>query len=143
MRTKILILILLLIPLCVCDFISTALDKIEVDIEEITLRIKGIVSDITDNSPVESATVSLMRIGIIPETHLESVQTDGAGQYSLIYTHSTSIGLMNDEKDFFLKVSATEYKTKKITNEEENHVRFIDEWQTIDIQLEPGSGEMR
>jgi len=97
-----------------------------------TFRIKGTVTDSTDNSPVV-AYVSLNQgvFGIIAST-----RTNSQGQYTIEETAS----LRNkpiDASNFYLLISAEGYKTKAINSDDENHVQLTHEWQTIDVQLEP------
>ena len=105
---------------------------------EMTFRIKGVVTDETDGSPVNNALVTFgILFGIKAST-----KTDAEGRYSIIFVHVREIGrgIKTDEQFLWLRVTATGYEEKVITDEDENRVRLTEEWQTIDIQLEPDSG---
>jgi hypothetical protein len=96
----------------------------------ITFRKKGTVADASNNSPV-SATVTLYKNWLI----LGSAQTDNKGQYVM------DVGALWFANWTYTKLSlsftATGYSGKGIDDSDPNHVRVTEEWQTIDVQLEP------
>jgi hypothetical protein len=47
------------------------------------------------------------------------------------------------ESSAWLMIEATGYKIKSINYTDKNHVRLTEEWQIIDVQLEPESGGLR
>ena len=142
MKAKILISIFILSLFSACDWNNLPAGSFEE--EEITFHIKGTVTNITDNSPVK-AFVSFLKLSkALGGVHLWSVWSNDEGQYSMIvmYSSFSSHEENRNEEIFYLEATATRYKTKKITYDDENHVRYTAEWQIIDIQLEPESGGM-
>jgi hypothetical protein len=148
MKTKILAPLFILLILCACDFPSTIPDLPDSAFAKITFRLKGTVTDKFDKSPV-NATVDLFYIyttveGIVTSNViLQRTSTDDNGQYNIIYTYSQTGEITRTEENFYLAISASGYKTKKITHNDETHVQLTEEWQTIDIQLEPDLGEVK
>ncbi len=135
MKTKILASLFIFFILGACN--SPELTELPETIK-ITFHIKGTVTDSTNNSSIYDAAVCFY-IGLAPNA---IVHTDNEGQYSITYYESEWMTWWGED---FLKllVYASGYKDQIISDENENHVRLTEEWQTIDIQLEPESGGLR
>lgn len=89
---------------------------------QITLHIRGTVTDATNNKPVIGAQVELYswEAGISYDCY-----TDEKGQYSI---QSTPVG---NKYTWYLQACPRGYLWKSVT------VKNIDDWQTIDFQLVP------
>jgi len=104
---------------------------------DVTFRIKGTITNSTNNSAVVGARITLCFLfGTIT-----SAQTNSERHYTIDYTYAwdTSYYPVN-ERYLLLTIDATGYKQKVINSdrpEDINHVRITEDWQIIDVQLEP------
>jgi hypothetical protein len=133
MKTKLLAPLFILLIICACCSLELPEGPESYDI---TFRIKGTVTDATNNSPVQSASVNLC----VGSTCKKTAYSDDKGQYNI----SVILNWSNEweESDLYLWIIATGYKDKEITYDDEKHVRLTDRLQIIDVQLEPDSGEV-
>jgi hypothetical protein len=142
MKTKILISLFILYFLGACNLpqfpdMSNIKHK-EDTYANVTFRIKGTITDSTNNSPVIGAGVTLRR-GPIGDS-IAGAQTNNEGHYTIDQTYAwDTTAYPVGEGDLLLQIVATGYKTKYIMNNDINHVRITEKWQIIDVQLEPGS----
>jgi hypothetical protein len=145
MKTKIFISLFILYFLGACKFPDMSNVKHKADTyTNVTFRIKGTITDSTNNSPVVGAWVDLVELGILGDNIIASAKTNNEGYYTIDYTYAWDLvsGPVSDSY-LALEIVATGYKTKYIKNNDINHVRITEEWQIIDVQLEPGSDSYR
>ena len=123
----------LLFILCLLSACTSPQAPTEPDHRPVTFRIRGTVSDSTTGGPVAAFVALDILFGFI-----SGANTNSEGHYTI------ESAVLRDEywkeSDLRLDVEATGYKSKSIVYKDENHVRLTEEWQTIDIQLEPESG---
>jgi hypothetical protein len=134
MKTKIFISLFILYFLGACNLPTMSnIKHKEVSYYSVTFRIKGTITDSTNNSSVFSALVTLSNgYGLS-----RSANTNNEGHYTIEYTADWESDW--DGSYLLLVIRATGYKTKGINYEDKNHVRLTEEWQIIDVQLEPES----
>jgi hypothetical protein len=138
MKTKIFISLFILCFLSACNLPTTSSHKPkEPSYTNVTFRIKGTITESTNNSPVIGARANLGGGFYI----WASANTNNEGHYTLEYTVSWDNSWGDDRLWFYIE--ATGYKTKWIEHTDINHVRITEEWQIIDVQLEPESGGLR
>lgn len=135
MKTKIFISLFILYFLGACNppTMSSYKPK-EPSYSYFTFRIKGTIADSTNNSPVIAIfSLCIGFYGFITDAH-----TNNEGHYTIEYTYAwdTTGFPFLAESNLWLRIEATGYKTKYIMNDDINHVRLTEEWQTIDVQLE-------
>lgn len=98
-----------------------------------TLRIEGVVTDATNNSPINGVRVNLVYPGFLssPPKIKSTAKTDLEGRYFIEYSRSRSryCGSFN------LTVSALGYMSKTYIEA----VRCIEDVQTFDFKLVPSS----
>lgn len=138
MKTKILISLFILNFLSACKFadMSNIKPKDDFTYTNVTFRIKGTITDSTNNSPVIGADLTLFN----GPGFIGGAITNNEGHYTIDCTYAWRTPPWPVGEDHLdLQIIATGYKTKYIYCTDKDHVRITDEWQIIDGQLEPGS----
>ena len=106
---------------------------------ETTLQVQGTVTA-ADGSPIAGASVQVSEMGWTSDTVRTRVQTNNRGDYSLSFIE---MGYC-PEGLFTISASAQGFKSVAITGllvePDATHLRCTDELQTIDFQLERGTG---
>lgn len=103
----------------------------------ITLRIEGVVTDATNNSPINGARIHLIKaerglLGPGPDYTLTGTSTDIQGRYSIEYSLSSRCG-----KDVTLLATQMGYYDSDYLMKSGQSVRCTRKTQTISFQLEP------
>jgi len=133
MKTKIFISLFALYFLVACDF-DWQPEKAKW--WDVTFRIMGTITSSTDNSPVVAHVTLSAGISVVGRAY-----TDNEGHYTIECTSPWNTYMR--ESSAWLMIEATGYKIKSINYTDKNHVRLTEEWQIIDVQLEPESGGLR
>ena len=143
MKTKIFISLLILYFLSACGSPvspqKSSYTPREHNHTNVIFRIKGTITDSTNNSPVKALVELFFLFG-----EITSKDTDNEGHYTIDCAKDWDTYYYPvDERYLTLQIVATGYKTKGINSDAINHVRITEEWQIIDVQLEPESGGLR